>query len=425
MPRLTIAPGIRSFRKNNQPFFYLADTAWSALSEAREEEWLEYLRYRKQQGFTAFQVSLLPILHDNSVSEHSLFPFHRHPDGGIDFFHLDEAYFQRVATMLEQALQYGLTCGLTLLWCNYVPDTWISQQAPENVLPVEAVKAYVEYAVTLLDRFSPLYIISGDTDFRSQATIQTYLEALKIVKRLAPESLACLHLSPYTDLPQEIALSQDLDFYMYQSGHRLEEQQFCYTLAENFYQKEPQRPVINGEPCYEGHGYGNQYGRFSALSVRKAFWQSLLSGACAGFTYGAHGVWSWHRQGAPFTNESWSKMPFDWRTALRLPGAWDVAFGKWLVERYSAFDLIPSNELLVETFEGVRMAVTPEQQTLFIYLPDNVSVTVKQDLSMYGFSGIDLTTRNTFSPIVTGANQFSTIEMSEMNGDCLLIGARL
>ena len=38
MPRLAVASPARSFQKNNRPFFYLADTVWSAFTEAEEEE---------------------------------------------------------------------------------------------------------------------------------------------------------------------------------------------------------------------------------------------------------------------------------------------------------------------------------------------------------------------------------------------------
>ncbi|MBC8932636.1 DUF4038 domain-containing protein, partial [Escherichia coli] len=68
-----------------------------------------------------------------------------------------------------------------------------------------------------------------------------------------------------------------------------------------FSQLEPIKPVINSEPCYELMGYSRQkYGRFSREDVRKAAWQSVLSGAIAGISYGAHGIWSWHEEGSTF-----------------------------------------------------------------------------------------------------------------------------
>lgn len=95
------------------------------------------------------------------------------------------------------------------------------------------------------------------------------------------------------------------------------------------------RPVVNGEPCYEGHGKGRTRTRFKAFDIRKATWQSLLSGAKMGITYGGHGVWSCHFEGMEFVNPEWKFMPYDWEEGLRLPGAWDAAYAKWLFEQYS------------------------------------------------------------------------------------------
>ena len=425
MSRLRIAPTRDSFTKDEQPFFYFADTVWDAFFAAQPDEWQEYLVYRSRQGFNTLQISLLPILHDSSASRSDIFPFHRTPDGTIDFYRLNEDYFAHVAALIEQATQAGFTCALVLLWCNYAPDTWISLQAPEFVIPFDAVQPYVEYVVNLLDRYQPVYLISGDTDFRSQKTNETYLKALTTVKCLSPESLTCLHISPYTDLPKEIIEAQELDFYMYQSGHRLEEQAFLYTLAEKFAQIEPRRPVINGEPCYESAGHGFKYGRFAAFDMRKALWSSVLSGASAGFTYGAHGVWSWHRRGAAFLNEDWSKTPFDWRVALQLPGAWDVGFGVWLLQRYGLSRLEPRNDLRKTPYEEIRVAMLADGETIVIYAPYAVAVEIQLDLREYTFDGFDLSTRQIFKPGVTlSANGTSLLEMPTFNADALFIGTR-
>ena len=38
--------------KNGKPFFYLADTCWSAFTNIKDNDWDYYLDYRKSQGFT-------------------------------------------------------------------------------------------------------------------------------------------------------------------------------------------------------------------------------------------------------------------------------------------------------------------------------------------------------------------------------------
>ena len=51
-----------------------------------------------------------------------------------------------------------------------------------------------------------------------------YSAALRAVKRADPEALTTLHSQPQCDLPPELYGMDELDFYMYQSGHIFEEQ---------------------------------------------------------------------------------------------------------------------------------------------------------------------------------------------------------
>jgi hypothetical protein len=43
-----------------QPFFYLADTAWSIVWKGTPDQWEQYLDRRVAQGFSVLQVNLLP-----------------------------------------------------------------------------------------------------------------------------------------------------------------------------------------------------------------------------------------------------------------------------------------------------------------------------------------------------------------------------
>ena len=51
MERVTIAPDKEHFLRGGKPFFWVGDTVWSAFTNPTEEEWKEYLRFRKTQGF--------------------------------------------------------------------------------------------------------------------------------------------------------------------------------------------------------------------------------------------------------------------------------------------------------------------------------------------------------------------------------------
>ncbi|HZG78762.1 MAG TPA: DUF4038 domain-containing protein, partial [Paenibacillus sp.] len=316
--KLTLNADRDGFEREGKPFFYFADTVWSAFTNTPEDEWEPYLHYRRQQGFNVLQISILPILHDTSDTFTGAFPFVVEEDGTWNFFRIDDAYFDQAERMVRAAKKYGFTCALVLLWSNFAPDTIFSAGNRDRIMPEAAVASYTTYVAERFAPYDPIYYVSGDTNFGSDRTIDFYMTALRALKRAAPDALASMHLNGEETLGAErIANAPELDFYAYQSCHFEERQHQCWTFAEAFLRKPVRRPVLNSEPLYEGHGHGNRYGRFDAFDVRKAFWWSVLSGAKAGFAYGAHGIFSWHRRGAAFTSEAWSKIPFDWRTALR------------------------------------------------------------------------------------------------------------
>ena len=110
--------------------FYLADTVWSAFSNATIEEWEEYLDYRKSQNFNALQISILPILHDMSESCLKILPFKLRQDGVFDYYNINEEYFNRARMMLDMACKRGFVPALAVLWCCYVPGTRVTTEPP-------------------------------------------------------------------------------------------------------------------------------------------------------------------------------------------------------------------------------------------------------------------------------------------------------
>jgi hypothetical protein len=326
--------------------------------------------------------------------------------------------------MVRLAVEYGFLPALVLLWGDYVKDTTFSDRDPSHIIPFDRVVPYIDYVVKRFKAYHPTYLISGDTNFGSDQTVAYYQAALGRVKALDPDALTTLHLQPAAKIPEPLADSPELDYYMYQAGHRLEESHHNYTLAADFLSYPVKRPIVNGEPPYEGHGFGNRYGRFGAFHVRKAFWHSILAGAKAGFTYGAHGVWSWHTRGAGFTSESWSKFPFDWKDALRMPGAADASFSAWLVERYGMQRLLPAEELLQTPYEEIRCAAAGDRSIVVAYLPYGNDIQLALDLSGYDILRIGLVTRNAERPDVDHSPAKTTVRMSDRNEDYLIIATR-
>lgn len=421
MERITVSKTRDFFLRDGEKFFYLADTCWSAFTNASYEEWDYYLEYRRTQGFNALQINILPQ-HDRSRMEGSWEPFEVLPDGRWDFSSRNEKYFDRAEKMVEMAVEKSFVPALVVLWCNYVRGTWGSKINPSRIIPMEKLEEYVSYVVDRFGKYNPIFIISGDTNFETDESTEYYEAALDLVKKMSPDAITTMHImGGLWSLPENIAKSSNYDFYMYQSGHMKEHQHLPYELAQKFYNMPVKRPIVNGEPCYEGHSHGSKYGRFSSFDVRKAIWQSLLSGAKAGTAYGAHGIWSWHRRDSEFGGESFSGVPYEWSVALSFPGAFDAAFAKWLFEKNDLFSIEPANDKLLN--ESPEIRVSESEEKIIVYTPYNWDIKLKIDKELYRWEGIDLGARRVFKPKVEKCGNYSIIEMSKFNNDILIIGS--
>ncbi|MGA2614694.1 MAG: DUF4038 domain-containing protein [Spirochaetia bacterium] len=407
------------FLKAGRPWFYLADTVWSAFTNCTPDEWERYLDRRSSQGFNALQINVLPQW-DRSTVDFSPQPFAVRRDGTWNFLRIEDEYFEKAQRLLDTAWQRGFTPALVVLWCDFIRGTWACARMPTHEIPLEAIEPFVRYIGKAFGGFDPVFLVSGDTDFKTEDTVTRYQRALQSIKEVCPEALTTFHVQPQAALPSAILNAPELDFYMYQSGHSLP-QNTPYVLAEGFCQAPVKRPVVNGEPCYEGHGHGNTYGRFGAFEVRRAIWQSLLSGAKAGVTYGAHGIWSWHKPGLPFQSAAFSSTPYSWSTALGFPGAWDAGYVKWIFETFCLFDLEPRGAL---GREEIRLATSPESAKVAVYAPYAAELETSLDLSRHEAFFIDLAERAILRPVLRHGASGTRVSMPEVNADTLFVALR-
>lgn len=423
--RLDVAPARDHFVVDGNPVFYLADSVWNAFSGASLDEWAEYLAFRRAQRFNAIQISVLPIPYDASDPDVSVAPFRTSATGRWDFRRINPAYFKRAARMVEMAREQGFTCALAVLWCNYLRDTWAARRAPGFQMPRASLKPFAEFVAQTFAASSPVYIISGSTKFETESIESAYHLLLETIKAADPAALTTMHMATHTHLPERFIGSGALDFYGYQSGHRSEYQDMTYKLAAHYHKLPARRPIANLEPVFEGHGHSKgNYGRFDAFHIRRAFWQSVLAGGKAGYTYGAHGIWSWHRRGHSFTSTFNSGVPYDWRTALRFRGASDAAFSRWVFEQHRLFDLEPRNELLANDTDEIRIALSPDARKVAIYSPYNVDLRLKTRLAGYTWSMLNLAERAIGEPDVSVGSDETVIKMPEFNADALYLGTK-
>lgn len=366
--RLSVAPSGDRLLAQGRPFLYCADTAWAAFGPITEAEWRHYLRRRRDQGFNAVQISVLPVLHDTSRSPDDPAPFAPRPGGGWDLDRPSEAYWAAAERKVAVAVEMGLVPALVVLWCTYVEGTRCAAVSPWDVSMSEPqVVAHARRVADRFGRLCPLFFVSGDTRFEAPLESPRYMAALDALRAACPDALLAMHLNWDVPLPPEFAAK--VNIYAYQSGQRLVHQERPWKLAQDFLAMPVRRPIVNAEPSYEGHLRVGDQTRWSAFDVRRAVWQSLLSGAKAGIAYGAAGVWSFHRAGMAFPNEARAGTPFDWEDGLDLPGAWDVGFARWLWEALDLGTFAPAQDLLLDADPQVRAAATTDRRRLAIYAP--------------------------------------------------------
>ncbi|MFB6469026.1 DUF4038 domain-containing protein [Cytobacillus sp. Hz8] len=419
---LTVNENKRTLLKDGKPFFYLADTCWSAFTSIEETEWVYYLKKRKSQGFNTLQINILPQW-DRSIGSFDMLPFAMDENGKFDFTNIDDAYFERARKMSQIATEEGFSLALVVLWSNYVPGTWASEMDNRNVMPISFLEGYLKRVVAAFNEFSPIYLVSGDTDFPTDETKEMYERALDYLSENAQDCLKTLHIrGRLEEIPEELA--KKIDLYLYQSGHNSSFLNMPYYLAKVFHDLSPKKPVINSEPCYEQMGYSrNVYGRFSQRDTRRAAWQSVLSGACAGVTYGAHGIWSWQEIDSNYSSAAGEAfdLPLLWQDALKLPGAWDYGYLRNILELFDVSELEPCNDLLMDVDEQVRFAKAVSKDCYVLYIPSNTTVKVNCVFSNYSIKLIDLKTKNFIHPKYFVKDNVTTFLMHSCEEDVVII----
>lgn len=411
---LTITQDHKNFLKDGKPFFYLADTCWPAFTNITDEEWDYYLEKRKMQGFNTLQINILPQW-DASATDLNWQPF-----ADNDPMQLNDAYFEHARNMALKAKEEGFELALVVLWCNYIPGTWASNMFKKGILPYEFIVPYIAKVHETFSDLDPIYVISGDTDFPEEETEKYYITAAKELRRLAPNHLFTTHIKGrYSYIPEELEKLLDLRFF--QSGHNAKDLTMPYSLSETMQEKYPEvKPLINSEPCYEEMGYsGNQYGRWKQYDIRRAAWVSVLSGASAGVTYGAGGIYSWHKTKKNFGSllgEGFDQ-PKSWEEAMSFPGAWDYGL---LARIMKGRSITPRQDLLVNPTTEIRVA-EDQNGELLIYVPCNTRVRLKLD-GDYDFKALDLVHKNIADLTVSKKDDVSIVAMHPFGEDALLIG---
>lgn len=378
---LRVGANQRTFEHNDgTPFFWMGDTVWAASAKAELSEWINYVEYRKRQGFNIVQLNSLPQ-HDASI------PLNRMPfeirDGMWDLSQPIPGYFQVLDDMIEIAKDAGMFVAIVALWFDYVPGTnlWWSLRKRALFDPASAER-YGRYLGARYSAYGAIWIVCGDSDFETPEASAVYDAAATGIREAGGcHSIMTAHLHSETPTPIPLNTRHWLDFHMYQSGHHLKGFNTCLSYAETNRNYYPPRPVVNGEPCYEGLAFKDHAtGEMIPITrghVRETAWKSVLGGSTAGITYGAHGLWSWHCEKDVFPFAPPMPEPLPWYEAMRMPGAEDVARLRQTLCGINWWELHRVHALLANDFDvDYVAAATIEMKVIVIYVKGFTGLTL-------------------------------------------------
>lgn len=352
MPKLIVSPdGHFLMTENHKPFFWLGDTGWLLFSKLNREEADRYLEDRCRKGFNVIQVMVLHSLSDVNVYGDSALinkdVATPKTTPGNNFRNKTEYdFWDHVDYIIDKAAEKGLYMALVPVWGGNVKQGLVDHQQAKI------------YAAWLANRYKnkPNIIWINGGDIKGSDFMNIWNTIGETLDSIDKNHLITFHPRGRTTSSIWFQNARWLKLNMFQSGHRTYAQDTSsnepfrfgednYKYVNLDYNKTPTKPVLDGEPSYEGipHGlHDTTLPRWKANDVRRYAYWSVFAGA-AGFTYGDNSVIQMCKPGDKTTAYGAKEYWFD---AINDPGASQMIWLKKLMLSKPFFDRMPDEGLV-------------------------------------------------------------------------------
>jgi hypothetical protein len=356
------------------PFFWLGDTWWSLMTErvSWPEGFQKLTKDRKNKGFTVIQTVV-------GLNPETLFDDPRNAnEGGQPWDAVDgeyrsvrPAYFNAADRRIFWLLDQGIVPCIVGSWGYHL--RWLS---------VEKMKKHWRYLVARYGAYPVFWCLAGEVMMPYESytgggpsakaraewsSIAKYLRSVDAYRRP-------LTLHPFGGTASWDNVEQDdlLDFQMLQPGHgpngcAVETGVRLVTMGRN---RSPVKPVVNGEPPYEGHLQSNYHS-----TSRMAFWTGFILGQ-AGHTYGAAGIFCANDSERPVGSrpEGGAYDNIFWDEAMHFPGSAQVGIAKKLLCRYQWWRFEPHPEWAEISADVPRDWYRPEVRAYAAGIPGEIRI---------------------------------------------------
>jgi hypothetical protein len=326
------------------PFFYLADTAWELFHRLTREEAEAFLRDRAAKGYTAIQAVVLAEFDGLRVPN----AYGELPLVDLDPARPNEKYFAHVDWIVRKADELGLYVAMLPTWGDKWNGKWGNGPVIFNA---GNAQGYGEFLGRRYRDAKIIWVLGGDRAVEND-------EQRRMLRAMAAglsagdggTHLRTLHPCGGKSSGEFVHDEPWLDFNMAQSGHT--DYPLNYEFMKRDYAREPIKPCLDAEPCYENHpvmgaGWKATEAWYDEFEVRRAAYWAVFSGAC-GHTYGCHDIWQMHDAKRSGVNRA--RTP--WQEAMNLPGSKQMGYVRALIESRPFFTRVPDDGLLMEGQES-------------------------------------------------------------------------
>ena len=360
------------------PFFWLADSWWGG--NVKRFRWPEDFQLltadRLEKGFTVIQIfagfpPLLDMFDERGANEAG-FPWEE------DLSSINPEYFE----MMDLRIQHLVDRGL-------VPCIYSGAGFNLLKLGLEKTKQYWRYLIARWGAYPVMWCACGEGDlpwFHSKtkdedrkALKDGWTETIGYMRSIdAHHRLVAMPPHPMAGSAREVVHKPELlDFDILQTGH-FHRRSLVKTvnLIKESVQAAPQMPVLNGEVCYE-----EVFQNSPPIHQRFLFWACVLSGAVAGHSYGAAGLWQFNTEDVKAGTSpheggiNWSETP--WNVAYKYPGSGQLGYSKDLLMDYPWWRIESHFEWVEphwdqEKYEMPVAGGIPGELRIIYFPPDNI-----------------------------------------------------
>ncbi len=330
---------------NGDPFFWLGDTGWRMFTELNRKEISFYLKDRQQKGFTVVQAVLVNDMPAVNVYGDSAFVNNNMAEPNVVSGNDSENpaqydYWDHIDYAIDEAAKYGIYLAIIPAWGSLVKNGKLNKSNAAD---------YIQWIARRYHNKPNIIWLNGG-DVKGDENLEVFNIIGNTIKSVDATHLVGFHPFGRTQSSQWFHNARWLDFNMVQSGHKDYKQDTMlgcdnWKLIQADFYKKPEKPIIDGEPAYEGiphglHDINQPY--WNAADTRRYMYWALFSGAF-GHTYGNNSVMQFYSDHSK--TKAYGPKKY-WESALDDEGATQVQYAKKLMLSHDYLSGEPAQYIL-------------------------------------------------------------------------------